>query len=181
MKASKKVRIAFSSLALTVRAIEHDSFHIGCLTSTVHEDMNAGQAARTSSRSQPGSAAKVVGTICNGADGGGVEVPEEDDGVDGVDDVDGGVAGVGVVGRGVPGLPGGSGVVVQAASESATAVSGTSRLRRVKNDMRIAMWILMLEACVAFFLLVFIVWWTMYQGKSKTKKLPPSKQDDEQN
>lgn len=27
------------------------------------------------------------------------------------------------------------------------------------------MWILMLEAGVAFFLLVFIVWWTMYQGK----------------
>jgi len=27
------------------------------------------------------------------------------------------------------------------------------------------MWILMVEAGVAFFLLVFIVWWTMYQGK----------------
>ncbi len=27
------------------------------------------------------------------------------------------------------------------------------------------MWILMVEACVALFLLVFIVWWTMYSGK----------------
>lgn len=27
------------------------------------------------------------------------------------------------------------------------------------------MWILMVEAGVALFLLVFIVWWTMYSGK----------------
>lgn len=27
------------------------------------------------------------------------------------------------------------------------------------------MWILMMEAGVAFFLLVFIVWWTMYADK----------------
>ncbi len=26
------------------------------------------------------------------------------------------------------------------------------------------MWVLIVEACVAFFLLVFIVWWTMYLG-----------------
>jgi hypothetical protein len=31
------------------------------------------------------------------------------------------------------------------------------------------MWLLMIEAGVAFFLLVFIVWWTMYQGKDKDK------------
>ena len=42
------------------------------------------------------------------------------------------------------------------------------------------MWVLMLEACVAFFLLVFIVWWTMYQGKGKAKKLPPPEQKDDQ-
>ena len=35
------------------------------------------------------------------------------------------------------------------------------------------MWILMLEAGVAFFLLVFIVWWTMYQGKPSDKAAPP--------
>jgi hypothetical protein len=32
------------------------------------------------------------------------------------------------------------------------------------------MWILMLEAGVALFLLVFIVWWTMYAGR---KPAPP--------
>ncbi|WP_189396726.1 hypothetical protein [Janthinobacterium lividum] len=33
------------------------------------------------------------------------------------------------------------------------------------------MWILMIEALVAFFLLAFIVWWTMYSGKKPT---PPA-------
>lgn len=32
------------------------------------------------------------------------------------------------------------------------------------------MWVVMAEATVAFFLLVFIVWWTMYAGK---KPVPP--------
>jgi hypothetical protein len=41
------------------------------------------------------------------------------------------------------------------------------------------MWVLMLEACVAFFLLVFIVWWTMYQGKGKSERLPPPEQDQD--
>lgn len=39
------------------------------------------------------------------------------------------------------------------------------------------MWILMLEAGVAFFLLVFIVWWTMYADKAQnhhSKALPPA-------
>jgi len=31
------------------------------------------------------------------------------------------------------------------------------------------MWILMIEAGVALFLLVFIVWWTMYSGKKPTE------------
>jgi hypothetical protein len=40
------------------------------------------------------------------------------------------------------------------------------------------MWLLMLEAGVALFLLVFIVWWTMFSGKkpveqSQQKPLPP--------
>jgi hypothetical protein len=30
------------------------------------------------------------------------------------------------------------------------------------------MWLLMVEAGVALFLLVFIVWWTMYQGPKPT-------------
>jgi hypothetical protein len=33
------------------------------------------------------------------------------------------------------------------------------------------MWLLMLEAGVALFLLVFIVWWTMFSGKKPTQ--PP--------
>ncbi|MGK5025229.1 hypothetical protein [Janthinobacterium sp. RB2R34] len=33
------------------------------------------------------------------------------------------------------------------------------------------MWILVIEAMVAFFLLAFIVWWTMYAGKNRT---PPT-------
>jgi plastocyanin domain-containing protein len=76
------------------------------------------------------------------------------------------------VGPGAEGA-GGSGVVVQAARESATTPSGTVRLRRV-NDIRMAMWVLMIEACVAFFLLVFIVWWTMYQGKGKDQSKKPA-------
>lgn len=32
------------------------------------------------------------------------------------------------------------------------------------------MWILMVEAGVALFLLVFIVWWTMYSGKKPTEQ-----------
>ena len=42
------------------------------------------------------------------------------------------------------------------------------------------MWVLMIEAIVAFFLLVFIVWWTMYQGKQpaqNTKAAPEQKND----
>ncbi|MDB5933415.1 MAG: hypothetical protein JWQ01_759 [Massilia sp.] len=30
------------------------------------------------------------------------------------------------------------------------------------------MWLLMVEAGVALFLLVFIVWWTMYSGRKPT-------------
>ena len=34
------------------------------------------------------------------------------------------------------------------------------------------MWILMLEAGVALFLLVFIVWWTMFHGRPEQRKRP---------
>jgi lysylphosphatidylglycerol synthetase-like protein (DUF2156 family) len=30
------------------------------------------------------------------------------------------------------------------------------------------MWLILVEAGVAFFLLVFIVWWTMFQGPQQT-------------
>jgi len=32
------------------------------------------------------------------------------------------------------------------------------------------MWILMVEVCVALGLLVFLVWWTMFQGRGKRKR-----------
>ncbi|WP_199724775.1 hypothetical protein [Noviherbaspirillum saxi] len=35
------------------------------------------------------------------------------------------------------------------------------------------MWLLMLEAGVALFLLVFIVWWTMFHGREPDKAPPP--------
>lgn len=57
--------------------------------------------------------------------------------------------------------------VEHAARVSATAPAETSRLLRVEN-MGVDMWMLMLEAGVAFFLLVFIVWWTMYSGPKPT-------------
>jgi hypothetical protein len=50
-----------------------------------------------------------------------------------------------------------------ATAPSATAPGKTGKLRRVAN-IRKCMWILMVEAAVALFLLVFIVWWTMYSG-----------------
>lgn len=31
------------------------------------------------------------------------------------------------------------------------------------------MWILMVEVCVALLLLVFLVWWTMFQGRGRGK------------
>lgn len=39
------------------------------------------------------------------------------------------------------------------------------------------MWILMIEACVAFFLLVFIVWWTMYAPRPKPRDDEPPAQN----
>ncbi|MCS0584258.1 hypothetical protein NX784_21935 [Massilia pinisoli] len=39
------------------------------------------------------------------------------------------------------------------------------------------MWILMLEAGTALFLLVFIVWWTMFAGR-KPERPPTTKNND---
>jgi hypothetical protein len=78
-------------------------------------------------------------------------------------------------GRGGGGGGKGSGVV-HAARASATSPRETGKLRRIE-DIRIIMWILMLEAGVALFLLVFIVWWTMYADQKPTDQqqaLPPA-------
>jgi hypothetical protein len=74
--------------------------------------------------------------------------------------------------------------VWQAASAKATAASETGKLRRIDN-MGVSMWILMVEAGVALFLLVFIVWWTMYSGPKHTrheqdKTATPSKDDKDE-
>ena len=93
-----------------------------------------------------------------------------------------GGSGVGITGGGIfTGGRTGSGAGrgcggVHAARASATSPRETGKLRRVK-DIRIYMWILMLEAGVALFLLVFIVWWTMYADKkpdSEQQALPPA-------
>jgi hypothetical protein len=34
------------------------------------------------------------------------------------------------------------------------------------------MWLLFVEAGVAMFMLVFIVWWTMFHGRKPDQKLP---------
>lgn len=64
-------------------------------------------------------------------------------------------------------MGGGGGVVVQAVNVNATTPSETSKLRRVDN-IRNDMWLLMIEAGIALFLLLFIVWWTMFSGPKPT-------------
>jgi hypothetical protein len=73
-------------------------------------------------------------------------------------------AGITIGGCGFGSGGAGGGVVAQPPdSATATAPIETGKLRRVAN-IRKCMWILMVEAAVALFLLVFIVWWTMYSG-----------------
>jgi hypothetical protein len=48
------------------------------------------------------------------------------------------------------------------------------------------MWWLILEAAGAFFIFVFIVWWTMFSGRkpdrpATQKKAPPTSRDKETN
>jgi hypothetical protein len=132
--------------------------------------MNAGQAWRTSSCCQPGSALKVVGV--SGATGAG--------GVSGAGGCAGGAGGTptGPTGGGIRtgggcGLAGsgcGCGVVLQALTRQTSAVrKGT--LDRVAFMNRTDMWILMVEAGVALFLLVFIVWWTMFAGRKEVDEV----------
>ncbi|WP_414735682.1 hypothetical protein [Herbaspirillum chlorophenolicum] len=74
------------------------------------------------------------------------------------------------------------GVVWQAASSTAAETANAGTLRRF-NTGKVArrfnnigdefmLW-LILEACAAFFVLVFIVWWTMFSGR-KEKSGPPA-------
>src|SRR5450830_1521042 len=97
--------MAPSSLALIWRAVVHAFFHSGRRTSVWQEVRKAGQASRTSSRSQPGMAANVLRcSVCAWASG---------------------VVGVG-------GVAGGSErVVVQAARHKATMTANAGKLVRV--------------------------------------------------
>jgi hypothetical protein len=78
---------------------------------------------------------------------------------------------------------GSGGIVVQAVMPNATKTADTSKLVRVNDIGVLDMWLLMLEAGVAMFLLVFIVWWTMFSGKKPTQQSqpkPPPRKDDAQ-
>jgi hypothetical protein len=88
---------------------------------------------------------------------------------------------IGPIGRGMTtgGFGGGDGGgVVQADKARATIPIEASKLRRV-DIMRICMWLLILEAAVAMFLLVFIVWWTMYSGPKPTHDEAETPDQDE--
>jgi hypothetical protein len=61
------------------------------------------------------------------------------------------------------------GGVVQAASAKASGASANDGVRCGGLRHKDCMWILMVEAGVAMFLLVFIVWWTMYSGPKATR------------
>jgi hypothetical protein len=81
-----------------------------------------------------------------------------------------------------------SGVVWQAASRTATetAIAGTLRRRSADslakrfNDIgdKFMLW-LILEASAAFFVLVFIVWWTMFSGRKEHNGRPVSARQEE--
>jgi hypothetical protein len=67
--------------------------------------------------------------------------------------------------------------VAEQAAKKTTRASEAVTLRRVEG-IRTDMWILMVEAGVALFLLVFIVWWTMFAGRSDTHDDPAQKDRD---
>ena len=143
----------------------------------MHEFMKEGHASRSSSRSQPGSSLKVTGVI-NGAGagfGGGTSTGG------GTGATTGG--GTTFTGGGITmgGAGGVGGVVVQAVSANPTTASETSKLLRVDN-IRNDMWLLMIEAGIALFLLLFIVWWTMFSGPKpnddQQADTPPAPADD---
>ena len=41
------------------------------------------------------------------------------------------------------------------------------------------MWLLLVEALVALFLFVFIVWWTMFSGRKPDRNKKPTRPDNE--
>ena len=72
----------------------------------------------------------------------------------------------------------GAGVVEQALNSETSAIrEGTLRRVVYIKDVETRMWILMVEAGVAFFLLAFIVWWTMFAGRKDVDRNDDARKD----
>jgi hypothetical protein len=71
---------------------------------------------------------------------------------------------------------GASGVEVQATSHPRIAAPAAARSLRGHTNGEIDMWIILLEALAAGVLLVLIVWWVMFAGRSRGERRP---HDDE--
>jgi hypothetical protein len=73
-----------------------------------------------------------------------------------------------------------TGATVVHAETVSTAIADTSKLRRVNDIEDIEMWwVFVLEAGAALFMLVFIVWWTMFAGRNTSSPAKPKQQDDD--
>jgi hypothetical protein len=65
----------------------------------------------------------------------------------------------------------GGGGAAQAASSAIVPRMGVHGMRRGRgNDKVRSMWLVLLEALGAGLILVFIVWWTMFSGRSRGER-----------
>jgi hypothetical protein len=74
---------------------------------------------------------------------------------------------------GAAGAGSATGVLEQATSSAATAAASVPRMvpaRRAAPWKVVDMWIILLEALVALALLLGIVWWTMFAGRSRGER-----------
>jgi hypothetical protein len=120
----------------------------------------AGQSSLPRSASQPGSSAQRAGTQRERARR---IVPSAI-----------GVAAAGWVTTAAAGLSSGgagsSGGALEHAASNPRIAAGTQARRRFRAGRTFDMWILFLEAFGAVLLLVLIVWWTMFHGRSKGER-----------
>ena len=113
---------------------------------------SAGQSSALRSASQPGSSAQRTGTQR--------ERPRTTAGPSGA----GAASDAGVLVSGAGGGSGGG--LEQAISEPRIATHSAPAALRKRFDM----WLILLEALGALLLLVLIVWWTMFSGRSKGER-----------